>query len=115
MTLYVCWDKDIECGDRPQGWCLGCPKRGLLQVAVAPHAAAHAGPTAMRPATAEEHRWLHLAIRRSGTLVAPGKMAPEETVRRLMQVAHKWADEPNDPDIGRSDTLEIELRKALAG
>lgn len=40
---------------------------------------------------------------------------PEASVRRLMQVAHAWADEPNHPEHGRSDTLEIELRKVLAG
>lgn len=38
-----------------------------------------------------------------------------DVIRHLMQVAHHWADEPNDPEHGRSDTLEIELRKALAG
>lgn len=36
-----------------------------------------------------------------------------DVIRHLMQVAHKWAAEPNDPDHGRSDTLEIELRKVL--
>lgn len=36
-----------------------------------------------------------------------------DVIRHLMQVAHKWADEPNDPDHGRSDTLEMELRGAL--
>jgi hypothetical protein len=69
MTVYVCSEKDIECGDRPQNWCLACPRRGLLQVAVAPHAAAHNGPTAMRPATPEEHRWLTSAARRASTVI----------------------------------------------
>ena len=36
-----------------------------------------------------------------------------DPIRHLMQVAHRWADEPDGPD-GRSDTLEIELRKAFA-
>ena len=27
MTVYVCFDKDIECGDIPANWCVTCPKR----------------------------------------------------------------------------------------
>lgn len=110
---YVCFDKDIVCGDRPDGWCLGCPKRGLMQVAVAPHAAAHAGPTVMRPATPEEHRWLRRGVMAASTPVGPVRMTPESAIRHLMQVAHRWADEPNHPEHGRSDTLEMELRKIL--
>lgn len=40
-------------------------------------------------------------------------MTNEETIRHLMQVAHAWAAEEDHPDHGRSDTLEIELRKAF--
>lgn len=36
-----------------------------------------------------------------------------DVIRHLMQVAHEWADEPNDVEHGRSDTLEMELRGAL--
>lgn len=28
-VVYVCPEKDIECGDRPKNWCVGCPKRSL--------------------------------------------------------------------------------------
>lgn len=27
MTVYVCAERDIDCGDSPAGWCLACPKR----------------------------------------------------------------------------------------
>ena len=27
MTVYVCFDKDIECGEIPANWCVTCPKR----------------------------------------------------------------------------------------
>ena len=37
-----------------------------------------------------------------------------DKIRHLMQVARAWADEHNDPETGRSDTLEIALRAALA-
>lgn len=27
MTVYVCAQKDIVCGDRPDRWCDSCPRR----------------------------------------------------------------------------------------
>jgi len=33
MTVYVCAERDIECGDRAEGWCSTCPKRGPQPVA----------------------------------------------------------------------------------
>lgn len=89
MTVYICAQKDIVCGDNPANWCLGCPKRGLLQVAVAPHAGAHHGPTLMRPATPEEHSWLRRAVARSSTRVA--HPAAEALVNACGRACIDWA------------------------
>jgi hypothetical protein len=64
-VTFVCARKDIVCGDRPENWCDECPKRPM--VAVAPHAAAGPYPTAMRPATNQEARWLLGSIHHPGT------------------------------------------------
>lgn len=80
--VYVCAEKDIECGDYAANWCSVCPKRGLLQVAVAPNAAAGPYPTPMRPATAAEHKWLSGAIKRSGVLVGAPPPAISAAVAR---------------------------------
>lgn len=34
MTVYVCFDRDIECGDRPANWCATCPKRPAVEVPI---------------------------------------------------------------------------------
>jgi hypothetical protein len=41
-AVYVCWNADHECGDRPTSWCADCPKR-----AAAPAAPAQSAPTAV--------------------------------------------------------------------
>ena len=45
----------------------------------------------------------------------PGAGLTDAQIRRLMQVALEWADEPNDPDNGRSDKLELALRAIQKG
>jgi hypothetical protein len=33
QPVYVCWNADHECGDRPTSWCADCPKRATPSAA----------------------------------------------------------------------------------
>jgi hypothetical protein len=35
MAVYVCRDRDIECGDRPANWCAECPKKNTPEQRIA--------------------------------------------------------------------------------
>lgn len=39
-AVQVCFDKDTACGDKPEGWCIACPKRDMTRAARCPDAAA---------------------------------------------------------------------------
>ena len=49
MTVYVCFDRDIECGHRPALWCEKCPKRGRQEVQPEAAPAAQGGKTGWAP------------------------------------------------------------------
>ena len=64
MTVYVCFDKDIECGQNPQNWCLTCPKWHP------------------RPVTQQEDRFLRRAV------LASSKVVPHPDAERLDWLMH---------------------------
>lgn len=53
MTVYVCPDRDIECGSRPASWCSACPLRAK-NAGQAPYLRAEQSPAALTAISDEQ-------------------------------------------------------------